>query len=144
MNYYINLYNQIKAAGGCVSIADYDGPNGNAANNSDWLQGMVKSGEITIEIVETDSKNGKVLFDTTSPSSDISVSYTTTSTIDTTALKKAEAEYEHKLQQINKKDKAFDLDLSKLETERNALTTEYDSVKKVIDDNVKRTFGIFS
>ena len=42
------------------------------------------------------------------------------------------------------KDKSFDLDLSKLETERNSLTTEYDSVKKVIDDNVKRTFGIFS
>ena len=143
-NYYVSLYNQIKAAGGCVSIRDYDGPNGDAANNSDWLQGMVQSGEITIEIVETDPKNGNVLFDTTSPSSDISVSYTTTSTIDTTALKKAEAEYEHKLQQINKKDKSFDLDLSKLETERNSLTTEYDSVKKVIEDNVKRTFGIFS
>lgn len=143
-NYYVNLFNQIKAAGGCVSITDYNGPSGDAANNSDWLQSMVQSGEITIEIVETDAKNGTVLFDTTSPSSDISVSYTTTSTIDTTALKRAEAEYEHKLQQINKKDKSFDLDLSKLETERNSLTTEYDSVKKVIDENVKRTFGIFS
>ena len=36
------------------------------------------------------------------------------------------------------------LELSKLETERTALTTEYDSVKKVISDNIERTFGIFS
>ena len=34
--------------------------------------------------------------------------------------------------------------LSKLETQRTALTTEYDSVKKVIEDNIDRTFGIFS
>ena len=34
--------------------------------------------------------------------------------------------------------------LSKLETERTALTTEYGSVKKVIEDNIDRTFGIFS
>ena len=57
---------------------------------------------------------------------------------------KAEAEYEHKLKQIDKKDEQFDLDLSKLETERTALTTEYDSIKKVIEDNIERTFGIFS
>ena len=48
------------------------------------------------------------------------------------------------LKKIDKKDKKFDLDLSKLETERTALTTEYESVKKVIEDNVDRTFGIFS
>ena len=48
------------------------------------------------------------------------------------------------VKQIDKKDQKFDLDLSKLETERTALTTEYESVKKVIQDNVDRTFGIFS
>lgn len=144
INYYVNLFNQIKACGGCVSISDYDGPSGDAANSSDWLQSMVQSGLFTIELVETDPSTGNVIFNTTSPSSDISLSYTTTSTIDSTALKKAEAEYEHKLKQIDKKDKAFDLDLSKLETERSALTTEYESVKKVVTDNIDRTFGIFS
>ena len=38
----------------------------------------------------------------------------------------------------------FDMDLSKLEAERTALKTEYDSVKKVVSDNIERTFGIFS
>ena len=59
-------------------------------------------------------------------------------------LAKAEAKYEHDLKLIDKKDKQYDLSLSKLETERSALTTEYDSVKKVIEDNIERTFGIFS
>ena len=142
--YYVSLYNQIKACGGCVSINDYDGPNGDAANDSDWLQAMIQSGQFTIEIVDTDKKTGDVSFDTTSPSSDSCLGYTETASIDKRALAKAEAEYEDALRNINKKDKEYDLTLSKLETERSALTTEYDSVKKVIEDNIDRTFGIFS
>ncbi len=81
---------------------------------------------------------------TTSPSSDSCLSYTEVTSIDSTAVKKAEAKYEKDLKEIDKKDKRYDLTLSKLETERTALTTEYDSVKKVIEDNIDRTFGIFS
>ena len=63
---------------------------------------------------------------------------------DEAGLKKAEAEYEHELSIINDKDKKFDNELDKLETERNALKTERDAVEKIIEDNVDRTFGIFS
>ena len=143
-NYYASIYNQIRACGGCTSIDFYDGPNGDASNNTEWLQSMVQSGQFTIEIVTTDRSTGEVSLDSTSPSSDSCLSYTPTSTIDNRALAKAEAEYEHKMKQIDKKDQKFDLDLSKLETERTALTTEYESVKKVIEDNIDRTFGIFS
>lgn len=143
-NYYVSIFNQIQVAGDCVSIADYNGPDGDAANNSDWLKNMIECGKITIDIVKTDKKTGEVSFNGTSPSSDSFVSYTTTTTMDKTALAKAEAEYEHKTKQINQKDKKFDNDLSKLDTERTALTTEYESVKKVISDNIERTFGIFS
>ena len=143
-NYFVSIYNQIKACGGCVSIDEYDGPEGDAANNTEWLQSMIQSGQFSVEIVTTNSKTGEVDLDTTSPSSDTCLAYTPTSTIDNRALAKAEAEYEHKMKQIDKKDQQFDLDLSKLETERTALTTEYESVKKVIEDNIDRTFGIFS
>lgn len=144
-NYYVNIYNQIQAAGGnCVPISDYNGPQGDAANNSDWLQAMVKAGKITINTVTTDSSTGDVTFNGTSPSSSSVISYTDTTTIDKKALAKAEAEYNKALKDIDKKDKQYDLSLSKLETERSALTTEYDSVKKVIEDNIERTFGIFS
>ena len=146
-NYYVEIYNQIESVkdeGGCVSIQDFDGFNGDAANDNEWLQAMVQCGQITIEIIEKDKTTGEIDLDTTAVSSDISLSNTPTSQIDNRALAKAEAEYEHKLKQIDKKDKQYDLELSKLETERSALTTEYDSVKKVIQDNIERTFGIFS
>ena len=67
-----------------------------------------------------------------------------TSKLDNTALAKAEAKYDHDMKEINRKDKAFDLDLSKISSQREALKTEYESIKKVVDDNIKRTFGIFS
>ena len=142
-NYYVNIFKQIQQAGGCVSISDYNGPNGDAANDSDWLQNMIQCGKIYLDIVNTD-EDGNVTFQSSSPSSDSNVSYTNTTDIDKSALAKIEAEYEHKTKQIDAKDKKYDMDLSKLETERTALTTEYDSVKKVINDNIERTFGIFS
>ena len=74
----------------------------------------------------------------------ISINVVTNEESAKTAVAKAEAKYEHDLKQINQKDKQFDLSLSKLETERTALTTEYESVKKVIEENIERTFGIFS
>ena len=145
-DYYVNIFRQIQSSGGvCVSIDDYnESENGNAANNSEWLKNMIECGKITVQIVNTDSKTGDVEFTTTSPSSDTYLGYTTTTTIDKTALAKAEAEYEKATKDIDSKDKKYDMDLSKLETERTALTTEYESVKKVISDNIERTFGIFS
>ena len=64
-----------------------------------------------------------------------------TGSIDTKAIKVAEAKYEHDLKEIEQKDKQFDLTLTKLETERQALTTEYESVKKVVEENIDRTFN---
>ena len=143
-DYYINIFRQIQAnEGSCISIDDFD-EDGKAENNSEWLKNMIECGKITVQIVNTDSTTGDVEFSTTSPNSDTYLGYTTTTTIDKTALAKAEAEYEKATKDIDAKDKKFDMDLSKLETERTALTTEYESVKKVISDNIERTFGIFS
>lgn len=142
--YYISIYNQIEANGGkTISINSFDGFDGDAANDSEWLTTMIQCGQISISIIGEDDK-GDMQFGATSPSSDISLSYNTTSSIDSTAVKKAEAEYEHKLSEIQRKDKKFDLELSKLETERDALDKQREGLKKVIKDNVERTFGIFS
>ena len=143
-NYYVSIFNQIQYCGGCVSVDEYNGLSGHAANDTDWLQSMLQSGQFSLEIIDTDSKTGKVTLEATSPSSDSCLAYTNSTMIDKRALAKAEAKYEHALKDIDKKDQKFDLDLSKLETERTALTTEYESVKKVIEENIERTFGIFS
>ena len=59
-------------------------------------------------------------------------------------LKKAEAQYEADMNRINSKDARYDNELSQLETERNAIKQEIDTLKNVAKENVDRTFKIFS
>ena len=87
---------------------------------------------------------GKTIFRGSSPSSDTSLRYAETSSVDTTAAKKAEAKYENELRQIQTKDKKFDLSLSKLDAERESLTKQRESLQKVIKENIDKSFKIFS
>ena len=48
------------------------------------------------------------------------------------------------IEAVERKDKKFDLKLKQLDTEHNALQTEYEAVKGVVDKNVEKTFNIFS
>ena len=61
------------------------------------------------------------------------------------------AQYEKEIADINaktsiiqKEDRTLELRLKQLDTEQNALATEMDAVKKVIKDNVEKTFKTFS
>lgn len=63
---------------------------------------------------------------------------------DETDLKKAEAKYEADMKRIDLKDRKYDTDLAALESERNALKQEMDTLKTVAHDNVERTFKLFS
>ena len=143
-NYYARMFQLIQQAGGAVAISQYNGFNGDAATDGDWLQNMIQCGKITIDLVTFSTKDGSISRANSGVSSDTYLEHTSSQTVDKKKVAKAEAEYEHRLKDINNKDKKFDMDLSKLETERTALTTEYESVKKVISDNIERTFGIFS
>lgn len=143
-NYFVSIYNQIEANGGAIiAISKFDGFDGMAANDPEWLTSMVQCGLITIDMVKEDDK-GNTVFNGTSPSSDTSLKYADTTSVDTTAAKKAEAKYENTLKQIQVKDKRFDLSLSKLDAEREALTKQRDSLKTVIKENIEKSFGIFS
>ncbi len=142
-NYYVRIFNAIQEHGGCIAISDFNGPNGDAATNSEWLTAMIQSGQLSIEMAQIDGQ-GNFNLNGVSVSSDTNLSFTPTSSIDKAALAKAEAEYEHTLKVIDRKDKKYDLDLSKLDTERNALDKQREGIEKVIKDNVDRTFGIFS
>lgn len=62
-----------------------------------------------------------------------------------------QAKYEKKIKDINAKtekiqqeDRTLELRLKQLDTEQNALKTEMDAVKKVIEDNVEATFKTFA
>lgn len=62
---------------------------------------------------------------------------------DETNLKKAEAKYEADMKRIDNKDRKYDTDLAALETERNALKQESETLKSVAKENVERTFKLF-
>ena len=63
---------------------------------------------------------------------------------DETNLKKAEAKYEADMKKIDNKDKKYDTDLAALETERNAVKEEMETLKTVAKENVESTFKLFS
>lgn len=137
-NYYANLWSAIEQAGGC-QVVEPQYENGEEGNQ--WFNNMVEAGMITIQV--WDSTGGKNQWTDTSVATSTNQNYLQEMQNDKD-LKKAEAEYEHELDIINRKDTKFDTELNKLETERTAITTEIDSIKQVKDDNIDRTFGIFS
>ena len=57
---------------------------------------------------------------------------------------KAKAKYDRLQKQIQNQDKKLELELDNIETQRSAVTTEIDSVKKVIDDNIEGSFKTFA
>ena len=56
----------------------------------------------------------------------------------------AEAKYNREMNKIQAKDKQYDLELKNIDTEHNALQTEYESIKSVIDKNIERNYKMFS
>ena len=142
-DYYVKIFNAIQQHGGCIKISEFNGPDGSAANNSEWLTAMIQCGQMSIETINVDNQ-GNVSLTGTSVSSDTNLNFTPTTQIDKAALAAAEAKYEHELKIINRKDEKYDLDLKKLDTERNALDKQRESIEKVSKDNIERTFGIFS
>lgn len=83
---------------------------------------------------------------------------TATTTVDSIAYNNAMNEYEYQMalyqQQVNNinaktsiiqnEDRTLELQLKQLDTEQEALQTELDAVKKVIDKNIEQTFKTFS
>ena len=137
-NYYVRMFEGIQANGGCICIDTLceDGDIG-----KEWFNNMLNNGSILIDVyIPQGTHKG---WTETSVATSTNQNYLQ-EVHDETDEKKAEAIYKHELDIINRKDTKFDQDLKNLETQREALKTEFESVKKVKDDNIERTFGIFS
>ena len=63
---------------------------------------------------------------------------------DTSEQTKATAEYEKEKTRIERKEETIDTRMQKLETEQNAINQMLESYRSMIDDNVDRTFSVFS
>ncbi len=64
--------------------------------------------------------------------------------LDTSDDGAAQAEYDYEMNTIQSEDKKLELRLDQLNTEREALETEMESVQKVIEDDIESSFKVFS
>jgi hypothetical protein len=116
-------------------------------NNEAWLKYALENGIISMEQVifnEQGSTTTPALQNREWKSIKYSASADITEQEDKTRVARAEIKYEKSLREIQAKDKQYDQDLKKLDTQHNSLQTEYDSLKSVIDKNVERSFKAFS
>jgi hypothetical protein len=116
-------------------------------SNDAWLKYALENGIISMEQVifnEQGSTTTPALQNREWKSIKYSASADITEQEDKTRISKAEIKYEKSLREIQAKDKQYDQDLKKLDTQHNALQTEYESLKSVIDKNVERSFKAFS
>lgn len=127
VQWYTNLFNRMKE--GYRVLED------GLASSNQWIQFALESGLVTME--QVDGKNMWVSM-THANCSDI------TEVMDDVMIAKAEAEYNKAMNNIENKDKRFDMELKNIDTEHNALQTEYDSIKNVIGKNIERSFKIYS
>ena len=123
----------------------------NLMSSASWLQFAIKHGIITLskaEYYNPSADSNKALEITSAGITWQSIALSSAVDIhevdDERAIAKAEAEYTKKLNEIEAKDKKYDNDIKKLDTEHNALKTEYESVQNVITKNVDRSFKAFS
>ncbi len=63
---------------------------------------------------------------------------------DDDAITQAELEYTMKKSKLNSKEEELDIDMQQLDLEISALSTEYETVKQMINNNVEKTFTMFS
>lgn len=133
--WYTNIYNEIAKNG-------YFSPGDAQFKDSQWLYNELSNGNIYLEKwndtagEEATGAFEKIAWD----SGDNSLQ----KKADDSELAKAEADYNVKLASIQTQDKKYDMQLQEIQTEHTAVQTEYDSVKKVIEKNVDRTFKTFN
>ena len=107
-----------------------------AYRNDSWMVTMLKNGKLSLSYYDiTNSQFIKTTLD-----DDESI----VEKENKSKMAIAEQVYKNHMDKIESEDKKFDMELSKLESEHSALTTEYDSVVKVISKNVEKSFNVFN
>ncbi len=101
-----------------------------------WFEDQLRKGELQLEYYSVTDKK----FISTSIDQDSSIQEVE----DEREIALVQRQYDMDMAKIEQQDNRFDLQLKKIDTEHNALQTEYDAVKSVIDKNVEKTFNLFS
>jgi len=62
---------------------------------------------------------------------------------DQEAINTAKAKYDAAMTSLSSQEKLMDMELTQINTEHQAVKTEYDSIKSLIGDNVEKSFNVF-
>lgn len=127
VQWYTNLYNRMQQG--------YSVLEAGLASSNEWIEFALESGLVTMEQVDKSNNWVSTIYTNCSDITEVT---------DDTAVTIAEAEYNKAMNNIENKDKRYDMELKNIDTEHNSLQTEYDSVKSVIDKNIERSFKIYS
>lgn len=107
---------------------------------SNYLQDCLRNGLYLIESGSPDQNTNELSWKKTSYDALSAVADTYYDADDAAA----KAKYDRLQNQIQSQDKRLEMELDNIETQRSAVTTEVESVQKVIDDNIEKTFKTFS
>ncbi|MBQ9245336.1 hypothetical protein IJ182_03615 [bacterium] len=112
----------------------YDGSD--ILNNKEILQNSLINGRVFV----ADPANSQPALGMAMLPSETSIEYI----LDTSDDAQAESKYEAETARLEREDNQYDMQMQQLETQHEALLKEYDSIKKVISNNIDRTFNLFS
>lgn len=128
--YYEQIFNAIEAAGGCTEITTEN------AKSGSWLTNMVKNAQVVLATFDNDKKE----LDNITASSNVGLREISNDR----EITKADSGYEADMEAINSKETKYNTQLNQLESERNAIQTEIQSLKQIREDNISSTFKLFS
>ncbi len=122
--WYTNLFNRMKEG--------YKTLENGLASSKEWMEYALETGIVTIEQVDKTYTWKNIDYKTCSK--------ITEQTDNSAAVAKPEAEYNRAMNDINAKDKLYDIELKNIDTVHSALQTEYESIKNVMNKNIVRVF----
>jgi len=104
-------------------------------NDPEYLQNMLVNGEWTIQKMDEKSTWEEVVWQGSNTISEV---------YDTSDDAAAESEYESAMLAVQKKDKLLELRLEEVQTQEEAVETDLDSIRDVIDKNIEDSFKTFA
>lgn len=131
IDYLKNIFNKMSSCGYYTEENEND-----TIKDDQWFEQQLKEGKLFLQYYSATEKD----FVSTTISDDDSIQEVE----DERQIALVESQYNQQLAALEKKDQQIDLELKKLDTEHNALQTEYESVKSVVDKNVEKSFSMFS
>src|SRR5574344_172572 len=109
--------------------------------SSSWFQSQLESGSLYINRFDKSLNEGEGAFTTESWDSGY---LGITEVEDDKEIAKIKAKYESNMTKIKNQEDSLDMDLKKIDTIHAALQTEYESAKKVTENNIDRSYKTFN